>query len=1077
MKCAAHLGLALLGLSFYPFYPTVAWGQQRAAPGGTADKSLIQRFDTNGDGKIDDQERRGVREKMRQMQNRPGAMTPSGKTETIGGRLVTEMQYPSSDGKMIPCVLSMPKGDGPFPVLVTIHGGQGNRDLGYIRTMAAPNNLSPTISAFNEQHWAILAISYRAGNGALFGMEQDDVVAGIRFAKGLPKVDPDRVGVVGGSHGGHLALVAAEKMGREFLCLAVGSPWMTDPVVYMTGDPSRPPLSEVPAEAREALMQNGRRIAAGMRRGRNLSEEEFAAFITKHSIEASADKIIVPTLFITSRGDDQAPHALIAPMIERMKRGGKEVQVYTAQKSPHGFYWARTVSAARDLRGEKTPQEAEEELNARRTMIEFFSRQFARTDAKTDVSPATAARFLDDPAAATAPFAQDASAQDASESAPSESGGSERRSARQVPGRRDAGGRPGVERGAAMGRGAATGRARGIGGGGGGGDFKSLADESGKITREAFKERSGVGSALASRPEIIDRIFDRLDTSGDGTLDQSEFGAMKGLREQFSPGANRRGAGGGDPQGTKELGGMPRDQQSPPSDTPQPTADTARPTADKADLSLDETGGKTSAATRRLAGGETTSVRVAAGELLGELVGGDSGSGVRVFRGVPYAAPPIGKLRWASPEPPIPWVGVRDATRFGTPALQGETFTPRSQQSEDCLFLNVWTPADATPDSKLPVLFWIHGGAFIQGSGAQPRYDGTRLARCGAVVITINYRLGPLGLFAHPALTEASDPETPLGNYCLLDMIAALRWTRDNIAAFGGDPGNVTISGSSAGGTSCLFLMGIAEAQPLFHKAIIHSSGGIKNIQTLEEAEAAGVRLAQRVGLGADATAKVLRETLAGDLAVGVGMIRELELPVKPMIDGRLVKVAPADLFAQRQQSKIPVLIGAANGESGARMLGDEVATGGAFGFQRQLADQMANSGQPVWMFQLTYVPPQSRDNRFAASHGETVAYAFGTIGQSIAAGFGFRDDRVAAKAIRSRRGGGFATAGGGREDDSREVEESPQGRKISDAMIGYWIAFMRVGDPNNDQLPPWPRHVAAAPRTMVFGNQSIVAK
>jgi acetyl esterase/lipase len=128
-----------------------ATGQDRSTGGGSADKSLLQRFDTNGDGKIDDTERRAVREKMKQMQNKPGARTPSGKTETVGNREVTEMEYVSSDGQKIPCVLSMPRGNGPFPMLVTIHGGQGNRDLGYIRTMAAPNQLSPTISAFNEQ--------------------------------------------------------------------------------------------------------------------------------------------------------------------------------------------------------------------------------------------------------------------------------------------------------------------------------------------------------------------------------------------------------------------------------------------------------------------------------------------------------------------------------------------------------------------------------------------------------------------------------------------------------------------------------------------------------------------------------------------------------------------------------------------------------------------------------------------------------------------------------------------------------------------------------------------------------------
>ena len=194
---------------------------------------------------------------------------------------------------------------------------------------------------------------------------------------------------------------------------------------------------------------------------------------------------------------------------------------------------------------------------------------------------------------------------------------------------------------------------------------------------------------------------------------------------------------------------------------------------------------------------------------MGEQVGS-----VRVFRGIPYATAPLGELRWRSPQPPQPWTGVRDATQFGAPALQSETFTPRSAQSEDCLFLNVWTPVGASEQSRLPVLFWIHGGAFIQGSGAQPRYDGTELAKRGAVVVTVNYRLGPLGLFAQwhwlCALTAASKPDEPLGNYCLLDLLAALRWTQQNIACFGGDQGNVTISGSSAGGTSCLFLMGIA---------------------------------------------------------------------------------------------------------------------------------------------------------------------------------------------------------------------------------------------------------------------------
>ena len=1039
---------------------TSGFSQDRPSRGGTSDKSLLQRFDTNGDGQIDDTERRAVREKMKQMQNRPGAMTPSGESETIGNRIITEMQYASSDGKMIPCVLSMPQGNGPFPMLVTIHGGQGNRDLGYIRTMAAPNNLSPTIFALNEQPWAILAISYRAGNGALFGMEQDDVVAGIRFAKQLPGIDSNRVGVVGGSHGGHLALVAAEKMGQEFLCVAAGSPWMTDPLVYMLGDANQPPLSQVPAKAREDLMLNGRRLLNGMQKGRRMSDPQIKEFLTQHSIEANAKKIMIPTLFLTSRGDDQAPHVLIEPMIEKMQSAKKDVQVYTAEKSPHGFYWARTVSAARDLRGEKSPQEAEEELTARRTMIEFFTKQFARKDAQTSKSPAAAAASAsssrttkeqpaEEPLAEPAADKEARKAADAKEPIQEEEPAGERA-------------QPGRGAGASAGRGAGiarggqgAGRGGALSGGLGGADFQSLADDSGKVSREAFKKQLSGSAAFSSRPELADRLFDRLDADGDGTLNKREFEGMSDLRSQFGQGGQ-----------SGQIG--------------QPGRGASRPGRGSGNLpGSDVPGAGGSSTPNSPAGGgggtnqvraKTAPLRIATGELVGELVGD-----VRIFRGVPYGAAPVGERRWQAAGPVEPWQGVREATQFGALSLQGETFAPRSAQSEDCLFLNIWTPASATADSKLPVLFWIHGGAFIQGSGGQPRYDGSELAKRGAIVISINYRLGPLGLFAHPSLTAESKPDEPLGNYCLLDMIAALRWARDNIGAFGGNPGNITISGSSAGGTSCLFLMGIPEANGLFHKAIIHSSGGIRNIQTLADAEAAGVRLAEQLGLGERASCAELRRAAASQMAANVGVIRQLDLPVKPIIDGRLVKATPAELFAQGQQAKVPVLIGAANGESGARQLDDEVATGGAFGFQRELADQMVRVGQPVWMFQLTYVPPQSRDARFAAKHGESVAYAFGTIGQSLAAQYGFRNEQVAANAARMRRGSGAGGAmGGGREDDSQPVEDSEQGRAISAAMLEYWISFMRDGQPSGKQLPAWPAHTANATKTMIFGNHGI---
>jgi hypothetical protein len=226
------------------------------------------------------------------------------------------------------------------------------------------------------------------------------------------------------------------------------------------------------------------------------------------------------------------------------------------------------------------------------------------------------------------------------------------------------------------------------------------------------------------------------------------------------------------------------------------------------------------------------------------------------------------------------------------------------------------------------------------------------------VVITINYRLGPAGLFAHPALTAEAAKAAPLGNFCLLDMMAALRWTRENISAFGGDSGNITISGSSAGGTSCLFLMGIPEAKDLFHKAIIHSSGGIRNIQTLAQAEAAGLRLSERLGPDANAKPADLRRLSGNDLAISTAFFRQLDLPVKPIVDGRLVTQVPADTFASGKQARIPVLMGAANGESGARQLGDDIATSGAFGFQVENATHMARAGQPAVVMPASAAQP-----------------------------------------------------------------------------------------------------------------------
>jgi len=872
------------------------------APKPAADNPLLRKLDANGDGVIDDAERRAMREKLRARGAQPGARAPSAAVEQVGDRAITEGTYPSSDGRAIPYVLSLPAGDGPFPVVVTIHGGQGDRDLTYLRTMAVPGPASATVQALNERPWAVLAISYRAGDGALFGKEHDDVIAGIRFAKTLPKADPARVAVVGGSHGGHLALVAAEALGDELCGVAAGSPWMTDPLVYLRGDATAAPMAQAPAAAR-ADFERFSKLVRMVCANRGLAGAAAEAFLREHSVEANSHTIAVPTLFVTSRGDDQVPHVLVEPMIRRMQAAGQDVSVYTAEESPHGFYWGRAAGAARALRGPQTDVEAAEEAAARQAILDFLAARFA----------------------------------------------------------------------------------------------------------------ASAGAAAPSKPTTPK-------TPTTATPSQPKTDATSP-----APVAPDRSA-----PAAPKVGGDPK---------------------------------------------RTPPVRLTAGQIVGERAGD-----VHVFRGIPYAAPPVGDLRWQPPQPPQPWTGVREAVAFGAPAPQNPVYHARDTQSEDCLFLNVWTPAQPPAGGSMPVLVWFHGGAFQQNSGAQPRYDGTELARRGVVVVTINYRLGPLGLFAHPLLTAGAAPDAPLGNYCLLDMIAALQWTRDHIAAFGGDPDNVAISGSSAGGTSCLFLMGIPSAHGLFHKAVIHSSGGIRNIQDLRTAEAAGLRLAEHLGFGEDVTIAQLRAVAADRVAGDLALVRRLELPVKPLVDGRLVTQVPEATFAQGKQARIPVLMGAANGESGARAFGDDIAPGGAFGFQRGLADDMVRAGQRVHLFQLTFVPPEARSNRFAAQHGESVAYAFGTIGRPVAAQHGFRDAAQAERAARGRRGGGAGTgrggaARGGMEDDGAPVEDSQQGRALSDVMMRYLVAFLRTGKPDAEGLAPWPAYTPAAPQAMVFGNESIAAK
>ena len=305
-------------------------------------------------------------------------------------------------------------------------------------------------------------------------------------------------------------------------------------------------------------------------------------------------------------------------------------------------------------------------------------------------------------------------------------------------------------------------------------------------------------------------------------------------------------------------------------------------------------------------------VKVARGSLHGATAGP-----VTSFKGVPFAAPPTGDLRWKPPQAPAKWTGVREATSYSPSCMQMRRAAAvgTNGDSEDCLYLNIWAPADAKPGQKLPVMVWIHGGAFTGGSGTAAIYDGTHFAERGVILVTVNYRLGRLGFFAHPALT-AENPSGPLGNYGLMDNIAALKWVKANIAAFGGDPGNVTAFGESAGGILVNFLMAAPEAKGLFAKAISESgfgrNGGVPiRGDAARTGEKIGVAYATAQGVmgsGADA-AKALRALSAAELSKPVSGLADPGSP-SPMVDGVVVPEAPWAAFAAGREAKVPYIAG-----------------------------------------------------------------------------------------------------------------------------------------------------------------------
>jgi para-nitrobenzyl esterase len=461
------------------------------------------------------------------------------------------------------------------------------------------------------------------------------------------------------------------------------------------------------------------------------------------------------------------------------------------------------------------------------------------------------------------------------------------------------------------------------------------------------------------------------------------------------------------------------------------------------------------------------------------LVDGVSSAGLEIYKGLPFAAPPTGDLRWRNPMPVAPWKGVRRADKFSPVCMQDGSSVPGQPvepNSEDCLYLNIWVPPDSV-GAKLPVMVWIPGGGFAQESASIPLYWGDTLAKKGVIVVTINYRVGPFGFFAHPELTKESAHGSS-GNYGLLDQIAALKWVQRNISKFGGDPARVTIWGQSAGAMSVNLLMASPLAHGLFQRAI-GESGGVfippsatpfKDSWYLPGNEKIGEKMA--ADLGADSI-NALRKVPADKILKAFN-----PLGTHPIIDGYVLPREPYKIFAAARQNDVPILIGS-NADEGKPMIEGRTIKAATYTDDiRQMfgdlpddflnvylheTDAQAHSARAnverdvrfgwdtwtwarmqsktgngkVYYYYFAHVPPYPAGSPFAAwgaGHWSELPYTFGHLNQD-------------------------------------PWDWNATDRQLSDAMTTYWTNFAKTGNPNDGNLPRWPAFTNADPHAVHFDD------
>ena len=455
------------------------------------------------------------------------------------------------------------------------------------------------------------------------------------------------------------------------------------------------------------------------------------------------------------------------------------------------------------------------------------------------------------------------------------------------------------------------------------------------------------------------------------------------------------------------------------------------------------------------------------GEVSGGRIQGTLEGSLVVYKGVPFAAPPVGNLRWRDPQPVSPWTGVRAATTFSRACTQPITpyMPPGQTPGEDCLYLNVWAPAK-TPASPLPVMVWIHGGAFTTGGAAAPFFDGTRFAHRGVVLVSINYRLGALGFLAHRALSKEAG--TPSGNFGLEDQIAALHWVHENIARLGGDPRRVTIFGQSAGAGSVSMLAASPLARGLFHRVIAESGS------SFEPPKANGVMASNLDSAERQGTA-ALAEVGAADIAAARALPAEkfvgLKTMFRPVRDGRLLPEDQYALYARNGQNDTPALIGYNSADAVMR-------PGSPAEFESQIraaygtaADAILNAYPHASDEEKRRAALQvSRDSGFGWN---TLTWARVQSTHSKNKIYTYFFDQVAPKDSIFFSPDGTVHTGeipyvfGAL--DAPPASYTEEDRKLSEQVQQYWVNFARTGDPNAPGLPQWPAFSNASPRSMYF--------